>query len=505
MARGAGALITRGLAAAVDWFLPAAVRPPRGDERDRLRYRGYIRTSLGIFLGMLVILAQEAVSHGDLLRPEPLLWGIYALLMLANLLLVRTTGRAHAVNLANNFLGLLMMGALLHISGGIGSPYLPLFVGGIAVTANFGGNRAILAVMLSFAAMVGAVYAAQLQGAPWSAPPPDGHAHRFGLVMTAAALVLLGSLSAQTARTRTRTLLRRARDQAEARRLAAEVSHLQAEQALADLRDAQAHLVLQEKMASLGSLVAGVAHEVNTPVGVALTAASQMAAETARIRSLVETGALKRSDLAEYLEAAGELSRLVEANSARAARLIQSFKEVAVDQASGERRTFELGPYVEEVVSNLGPQLKRLRVRVAQDIPAGIVVDGYPGPFAQVLTNLVQNSLLHAFEEGRAGTITVEARRLGEAQVELTYRDDGKGIPAALRSRIFDPFFTTRRGQGGSGLGLHLLYNIVTGPMGGRVEVGEAPGGGARFTLSFPLVAPQPRAENRPEGVAAES
>jgi signal transduction histidine kinase len=359
--------------------------------------------------------------------------------------------------------------------------------------------------MLSFAAMVGAVYAAQLQGAPWAAPLPEGHAHRFGLVMTAAALVLVGSLSAQTARTRTRTLLRRARDQAEARRLAAEVSHLQAEEALADLRDAQAHLVLQEKMASLGSLVAGVAHEVNTPVGVALTGASQLAAETARVRALIETGALKRSDLAEFLETAGELSRLVEANSARAARLIQSFKEVAVDQASGERRTFELGPYVEEVVSNLGPQLKRAKVRVVHDIPGGITIDGYPGPFAQVLTNLVQNSLLHAFEEGRAGTITVEARRLGEAQVELTYRDDGRGIPAALRSRIFDPFFTTKRGQGGSGLGLHLLYNIVTGPMGGRVEVGDAAGGGARFTLTFPLTAPQPRADARPEAAAAEA
>ncbi|HYE49569.1 MAG TPA: HAMP domain-containing sensor histidine kinase [Azospirillaceae bacterium] len=497
MARGLGATIGRGLLAVIDAFLPPDVRAPRGDERERLRYRGFIRATLLIFVGMLVIIALTANARGSVLHPEPALWALYALIMLANLVLVRFSGRAFLVNVINNFLGLLMMAALLHTTGGVSSPYLPLFLGGIAVTSNFGGMRPIMTVMGCFILMVSGVYLAQVEGWGWTAPPPPDHRFRFGFLLTAAFLVLLGSVSAQLARTRGSTLLRRARDQAEAGRRAAEAARGEAERALADLREAQRHLILSEKMASLGGLVAGVAHEVNTPVGLAVTGASQLTIETDRVRALMAEGRLKRSDLQEYLDTVAELGRLIQANSGRAARLIQSFKEVAVDQSSGERRAFDLAAYVGEVVASLAPQLRRTGHRVAVEVGEGIVVDGYPGPFAQVLTNLVMNSVMHGYAEGQSGTFTVAARRVGDALVELIYRDDGRGIPKPLWNRVFDPFFTTRRGTGGSGLGLHLVYNIVTGPMGGRVEVGDAPGGGARFTLVFPVTAP--RQEERRE------
>ncbi len=263
-----------------------------------------------------------------------------------------------------------------------------------------------------------------------------------------------------------------------------------AEQALAELHETQESLIQAEKMASLGQLVAGVAHEINTPVGVALTAASHLGARTAEFAALVEAGRLRRQDLASYLTMAVETARLTEANIRRAAELIQSFKQVAVDRASAERRRFDLKHYVGEVLISLKPLLHRTALTTVIDIPDSLVLEGYPGALAQVLANLVKNSLIHGYDEPATGTLTVTATRLEADMVELRYADDGQGIPAANLPKIFDPFFTTRRNSGGSGLGLHIVYNIVTQTLRGQITVRSEPGRGTVFTLRLPRIAP---------------
>lgn len=259
--------------------------------------------------------------------------------------------------------------------------------------------------------------------------------------------------------------------------------------AMLRLREAQSQLVQSEKLASLGGLVAGVAHEINTPVGVSVTAASTLQNRTQRMREAYASGRLTRPDLERYAEVAEEASAILLKNLQRAADLIQSFKQVAVDQSSGERRRFGLRAYIDEVLLSLAPRLKKTPHRVEVDCDEKIGVDTLPGALAQILTNLVSNSLLHAFPEGRAGVMRIQAG-LDDGQVHLRFSDDGVGIPPENLSRIFDPFFTTRRGLGGSGLGLHIVYNLATQMLRGRIRVENAPDGGAVFHLHFPAILP---------------
>ncbi|MGQ9364708.1 sensor histidine kinase [Azospirillum sp. ST 5-10] len=260
-----------------------------------------------------------------------------------------------------------------------------------------------------------------------------------------------------------------------------------AEQALSDLRHAQETLIQSEKMASLGALVAGVAHEVNTPVGVALTGITHLADATRQFRRRVADGAVRRADLADYIDTAAEVCALIETNLHRAGELIQSFKQTAVDQTSEERRCFDLKAYLDDVLTSLHPRLKKMQHGVAVDCPEGVIVDGYPGALFQVLTNLTMNALTHAFPEGQAGRIEISVTPAPPGEVELRFADDGCGIPEANRLRIFDPFFTTRRSAGGSGLGLHIVYNIVTKRLRGSIRVESEEGHGTTFVIRFPL------------------
>ncbi|WP_175426458.1 ATP-binding protein [Azospirillum brasilense] len=268
----------------------------------------------------------------------------------------------------------------------------------------------------------------------------------------------------------------------------------EAERALHDLKEAQAHLIQSEKMAALGSLVAGVAHEINTPIGIALTGASLMAERIRLIRRDFEAGTLRRPDFADFLEMAGEASQLMLLNIDRAAQLIQSFKQIAVDQASEERRVFDLRDYIDEVLRSLGVRIKRAAHGVEVDCPADLLIDGYPGALSQVLTNFVMNSIIHGYAPEQHGTLRVTARAVGVDEVELVYADDGRGIPPELHGKVFEPFFTTSRGAGGSGLGLNIVYNIATRRLRGRIALDSAPGRGTVFTLRFPRVAPKERA-----------
>lgn len=261
-----------------------------------------------------------------------------------------------------------------------------------------------------------------------------------------------------------------------------------AEGAFADLKHAQQNLIQAEKLASLGGLVAGIAHEINTPVGIGLTGASTLASESSKLRTLYEKQEMTEDDFLDYIATAVETSALLMSNMNRAAELIQSFKQVAVDQTSAERRRFDLKSYIEEILNSLTPTIKKRRHAVEVDCPDGIAMDSYPGVLSQVLTNLVMNALIHAYEDHEAGTLTIKVKDRGDS-VQLAFKDDGKGIPANHLSRIFDPFFTTRRSRGGSGLGLHIVYNVVTSSLNGQVDVTSEVGLGTTFTLTFPKVA----------------
>jgi len=290
---------------------------------------------------------------------------------------------------------------------------------------------------------------------------------------------LIGSHTDVTERVRAEEEARAARDAAE--------------RALKELKEAQAHLVQSEKMAALGSLVAGVAHEINTPIGIALTGASLLAEKTGTIRTAFESGRLRKPDFADYIDTAAEATQLMMLNVDRAAQLIQSFKQIAVDQASEERRVFDMRDYIHEVLRSLGMRLKKAAHIVEVRCPDDLLLDSYPGALSQVLTNFVMNSIVHGYAPGQAGRLTVAVTRPSPDDVELRYSDDGRGIPPELHGRVFEPFFTTSRGTGGSGLGLNIVYNIVTRTLKGRVTLDSAPGRGTTFTLRFPRVTPDDR------------
>ncbi|HNJ76275.1 MAG TPA: PAS domain S-box protein [Azospira sp.] len=259
--------------------------------------------------------------------------------------------------------------------------------------------------------------------------------------------------------------------------------------ALDTLQRAQGDLVRSEKLAALGALVAGVAHELNTPIGNSVTVASTLVDNSESFASELHKG-LKRSTLNNYVDSSRRAAELLLANLQRAAGLVSSFKQVAVDQTSEQRRRFEVAEVVNEIMAMLHPQLRKLPIEILRDIVPGLVLDSYPGPFGQVIANLVNNATLHAFTDGRErGVIRIGAHALSDG-VEVVVSDDGVGIPPDHMDRIFDPFFTTRLGQGGSGLGLNIVYNIVTGMLGGRIRVDSKPGEGAAFIVTLPLAAP---------------
>ena len=251
-------------------------------------------------------------------------------------------------------------------------------------------------------------------------------------------------------------------------------------------------LARNERMASLGNLVAGIAHEINTPIGNALMVSSSIGDRLGEFESALATGALRRSTLEGFLASIRESDDLLERNLQRAANLIQNFKQVAVDQTSDQRRDFDLATVFEEVRMTLVPRLRRTSCKFEVDTEVGVAMDSYPGAIGQIVTNLVENALLHAFEGREDGQLTLVARQVGES-VEVLFSDDGNGIPPEVLPRIFDPFFTTRLGRGGSGLGLSIVLNLVRDLLGGEMHVDSHVGQGTQFRIVFPKKAPPAR------------
>jgi signal transduction histidine kinase len=261
------------------------------------------------------------------------------------------------------------------------------------------------------------------------------------------------------------------------------------EQTLAELRATQGQVIQSEKMASLGQLVAGVAHELNTPIGNARVTAGIMETAARDLEAAVRRGELRKSALLYYVESSIPMVELILRSCERAAELISSFKQVAVDQTSEKRRVFDLRQLVEDNVAAVRPSFRRAPWVITNDIPAGIACDSHPGALGQVIANLVQNAVLHGFEGREHGTLTISARRQGD-MVEMVFADDGKGMTGDVLKHIFEPFYTTRLGQGGSGLGLSIVLNIVTSLLGGTLDAVSVPGEGTCLTLHFPVRAP---------------
>jgi signal transduction histidine kinase len=254
--------------------------------------------------------------------------------------------------------------------------------------------------------------------------------------------------------------------------------------------ETQRYLIETERLAALGGLVAGVAHEISGPIGTSLTVASTLARRSADFVDEISSGHLRRTLLAEFADGCRDAADQLVVNLQRAGGLIQSFKQVAVDRSSADRRAFDLKLATEQVIASVRPRLLKSQSSLATEIPPDIIMDSFPGLYGQVLTNLVFNAVAHAFGDVAGGHMLIKARRIDSEQVEITFSDDGRGMPEAVQRRIFDPFFTTRRAQGSTGLGLHIVHNIVTQRLGGRITLVSAPGKGTIFCVTLPLLAP---------------
>ncbi|MBJ7313517.1 sensor histidine kinase [Rugamonas sp. CCM 8940] len=257
------------------------------------------------------------------------------------------------------------------------------------------------------------------------------------------------------------------------------------------LAQAREDLLRHEKLAALGAMVAGIAHELNTPIGNSLMAASTFDMQTEQLgHDLAEDGSVKRSTFEHYMENAQLTVDILMRNLQRAADIVSNFKQVAVDQSSSQRRSFLLAEVVSGIVLTLQPTIRRTPINTRLDIPEALMMDSFPGPLGQVVTNLINNAIVHAYENRTEGVVAISAQLSSFGWVNMVIQDDGAGIrPDDLR-HIFDPFFTTKLGVGGSGLGLHIVHNIVTEVLGGNIQVDSVVGKGSKFILTLPMLAP---------------
>jgi len=257
---------------------------------------------------------------------------------------------------------------------------------------------------------------------------------------------------------------------------------------LEQLKLTQEQLIESEKMASLGSLVSGVAHELNTPLGVGISGVSQLKHELKKLISNYEQNTLTENALHEYFEVTEKLTDTINDRLSNAATLVKSFKSISVDQHFEDKREFDLCQYINNIIISLQNQLKSKQVKIENKIGQNIILDTYPGVISQVFSNLILNSLAHAFEDNNNNNIIISVN-VGDAIV-IIYEDNGKGVSKEIEKKIFDPFFTTKRGQGGSGLGLHIIYNLITQRLLGSLEAfSVSPHGlGFRITLSTSLL-----------------
>jgi len=256
------------------------------------------------------------------------------------------------------------------------------------------------------------------------------------------------------------------------------------ESSMSSLQRAQEKLIETEKMAAMGGLVAGISHEINTPIGVSVTAASLLKDKSQDLMKLYHSNNLTKQTMESFLTLTQESTKLLLNNLDRANQLIKSFKQIAVDNSINDKRTFELGTYLQEIIQSMGPELRRHRHTVNLNCPEPVSITSSPGTFIQIFSNLVMNSIVHGFSKKTGGLITIDLTKKFE-HIELLYQDNGVGMSAETINRIYEPFFTTARGTGGSGLGMNIVYNLVTQKLGGTIQCESSPGQGTRFTIQF--------------------
>jgi signal transduction histidine kinase len=278
-------------------------------------------------------------------------------------------------------------------------------------------------------------------------------------------------------------------EQVERRTLALERSNVELQQAMERLDLTRAELVRGEKLAGLGSLVAGVAHELNTPIGNTAMVASTLQDQVAEFSKIIASGKVLKSDIQLVIQRITEGAELLMRSTHRARDLVSSFKQVAVDQTSERRREFRLDEVVNDVLSTMRPSFHGVMLK--SEVQADIVCNGYPGPLGQLLTNLIQNAVLHGIGENSDGLVQVLCKSLNNEEIQILVEDNGKGMDDETLNKIFDPFFTTRLGQGGSGLGLTIVHNIATGMLGGSITVESRIGEGTRFFVTLPKTTPE--------------
>jgi signal transduction histidine kinase len=254
--------------------------------------------------------------------------------------------------------------------------------------------------------------------------------------------------------------------------------------------ETQRYLIETERLAALGGLVAGVAHEISSPIGTSLTVASTLARRSADFTDQMASGQVRRAMLVEFADGCRGAAEQLVANLQRAGGLIQSFKQVAVDSSSDDRRAFDLKLATEQVIASVRSRLLKSQSSLVIEMPSDIIMDSFPGPYGRVLTNLIFNAVTHGFTDEPGGHMLIKARRLGTEQVEITFADDGSGVPEEVQRHVFDPFFTTRRAQGSTGLGLYIVHNLVTQQLGGKITLASAPGKGTTICMTLPLLAP---------------
>lgn len=254
-----------------------------------------------------------------------------------------------------------------------------------------------------------------------------------------------------------------------------------------ELNHAQEQLVESKKMAALGGLVAGVAHEINTPVGVGITAVSFLQDKTRDIMDVQSSRGTSTEEINTYLTSASEAASIIYTNLKRAADLVHHFKQVAVDQFTEAHRKFDLKEYIDGTLLSMRYQYKRTGHTITVNCPDQLIIDSYPGVFSQIITNLTINSLTHGFDDMESGHIIFDITQQ-EDRIHFRYSDNGKGMDAESVKRIFEPFYTTKRGQGGSGLGMHIVYNIITQTLGGKIRCTSSEGKGAVFDIEIPLL-----------------
>ncbi|PHR54033.1 MAG: hypothetical protein COA44_14515 [Arcobacter sp.] len=258
------------------------------------------------------------------------------------------------------------------------------------------------------------------------------------------------------------------------------------QESLTNLQSAQSQLIESEKMSALGNLVAGVAHEVNTPLGISITAASIFKNELKTVKNLLDNNKLSKSALEHFIETISEADEILIKNLDRAALLVRNFKKISVDQSSEEKRNFELNEYLLEVISTFKNELKHRPVELKLEFDdKQLLMESYPGAISQIVVNMLQNSLLHGFDYEQEGEIILKTIHK-ENSVEIIFEDNGKGVEKTVEHKIFEPFITTKRNKGGTGLGLNITYNLVNQQLKGSIKLDTHYENGARFIIEIP-------------------